>query len=208
MLEELREKVVSSAASGGRAPKEALVRLTVPYEARRTTAGRPPPSHDDVQRNEDPSAGGRSGNVSGHNPHVLLAVSSAQRALQPTPTGRKVKRKLGKRQEEILCIVGKGIERGAIAAKIWGLERRYRHGNLDVWMSKRKRREYERKYRQAQPLITQTLRALEKRGLVELVRHGKCVKEVHLTGEGRRIAQGLMETRKHADGRTSCGGSG
>jgi len=90
-----------------------------------------------------------------------------------------------------------GIERGEIAARIWGLERRYRHGDLDVYMNDWKRRQYECLYRQVQPLITQALQTLESRGMVRLVRHGRYVKFVHLTPEGLAVARGIIEKKKN-----------
>jgi hypothetical protein len=131
--------------------------------------------------------------------HVLSAMRSMQHAPQRTPAGQKVNLKLGARQKAILCIVGEGIERGEIAWRLWALERRYHHGNLDIWMSERKRREYERKYRRAQPVICKSLRRLCRLGFVELVKHGAYVKEVRLTLEGTKAVQGLLAERREPD---------
>ena len=122
-------------------------------------------------------------------PHEAAATSPERKS-----GGQKVNDPLGKRQKEILCIVGQGIERGEIAEKVFGLERRYRGWDGDLYMGEQRRRRYERRYRQVQPLISQMLKALERRGLVRLTRRRQYVKRVELTDVGRMALAEMAKT--------------
>ena len=92
----------------------------------------------------------------------------------------------------ILRNTGDGIERGDIVARFYGLEKLYCHFYVDPCFRPKERREYDCKYRYAQPRVTMTLKRLEKRGLVHLIRPGgKYVKRIRLTEEGKAVAEEL-----------------
>ncbi len=91
----------------------------------------------------------------------------------------------------ILQNTGDGIERGDIIAKYFGIERLYCGFYLDPCFRPKERRRHNRRYRYSQPRVTMTLKRLHQRGLVQLIRHGRYVKEVHLTTEGILMAQKL-----------------
>ena len=92
----------------------------------------------------------------------------------------------------LLNAVG-GIQRGEIAEKFYELERRYCGHYTDPCLRGKHKSDYEHQYRRAQPAISKALRRLEKRGLIRLVRHGRYVKEVHLTQKGSLLTQILHE---------------
>ncbi len=77
-----------------------------------------------------------------------------------------------------------GVERGELVQYVFGLERRYCGYYSDPCMPPREKREYERRYRRAQPVVSRCLRRLESKGLVHLIRHGRYVKAVALTSDG------------------------
>jgi hypothetical protein len=83
------------------------------------------------------------------------------------------------------------IDRGEIAAGFFGLERRYCGYFTDPCFSSKKRQEYEKEYRRAQPRITRTLKRLETLGLVHLTRQNSYVKQMRLTNKGKEAAAQL-----------------
>jgi len=91
----------------------------------------------------------------------------------------------------ILLHAGDGIEQGTVIERFYHLERRYCGYDADLCLRGKQKREYERRYRRAQPALSRALRRLQKRGLVNLVKHSSYVKEVFLTVEGKAIAQML-----------------
>lgn len=120
---------------------------------------------------------------------------------QPGCANRKVNRThLSSLMKFILANAGDGIERSELVASFFRLQRRYVGWYTDPCLAPRRKREHERRYRRAQPSITRTLKRLESRGLVQLLRHGKVVKEVRLTPEGKAIANALCRTDVNAQG--------
>ena len=113
------------------------------------------------------------------------------------PTAGKYKRQklnqkhLSPLMRFILVNVGDGIHRGEIIEKFYGLERRYIGWDTDPCFRPKKKENYERRYRRAQPALTRALGRLQKRGLVNLVKHSSYVKEIFLTVEGKAVAQTL-----------------
>jgi len=91
----------------------------------------------------------------------------------------------------ILLNAGSGFQRSEITERFYGLERRYFGYYVDNFLHGRQKINYERRYQRAQPAISKALRRLEKRGLVQLVRHGPYVKEIFLTEKGKFTAQTL-----------------
>jgi len=133
---------------------------------------------------------------------VLTSQSSCPPPAGDRPAGsiygyHKVNRKrLSSLMVEILLCIGDGIERGVLVKHVFGLERRYCGYFSDPCLRGKQKRDYEDRYRRAQPVVTRTLKRMEKRGLVQLIRHSKYVKQVSLTEEGRIVAR-----RLEADGR-------
>ena len=101
----------------------------------------------------------------------------------------------------ILLKADGGIQRGDIAEKFYGLERRYCGHYTDPCLRGKEKIRYDQQYRRAQPAISKTLRRLEKRGLVQLVRHGKYVKEVCLTEKGKLTTQKLNQVEINNQGK-------
>lgn len=94
----------------------------------------------------------------------------------------------------ILLSAGGGLPRGEITAKFYKLERRYLgRCYVDACLRGRQKKDYDRRYRRAQPAISKALRRLEQRGLVRLVRYGKHVKIVCLTEKGQAMAKELSQ---------------
>ena len=109
---------------------------------------------------------------------------------------QKVNRKrLSRLMSNILAHVDgdDGIERGELVASLYNVERRYCGHWTDPCMRPKELREYERRYRRAQPTITRALKKLESRGLVRLIRHQRYVKKVILTAHGRIEVNGSAE---------------
>ena len=92
---------------------------------------------------------------------------------------------------KILVNVGHGIERGELFSKLYKLERGYCGYYTDPCFSSCKKREYDKGYMKAQPVLTKCLLRLVKRGLVELQKHGKVVKYIRLTPTGQEVANVL-----------------
>jgi len=88
-----------------------------------------------------------------------------------------------------------GMERGQIVEGFAGLERRYCGYFTDPCFTKNEKRLFEAEYRRVQPVITKTLRRLEKLGLVHLTRRKRYVKTVHLTEKGKALAVALGDGR-------------
>ena len=110
---------------------------------------------------------------------------------------QKVKktRRLTELSRWILENVGDGIERGDITEKFFGLERRYCGSWIETCMSRRKQREYDREYRKKQPLVSYSLRRLERLGLVRPIRKRQYVKAVQLTDKGMALAQEFKDKK-------------
>jgi len=93
----------------------------------------------------------------------------------------------------ILLNAGQGIERANIVAKYFNIERLYCGFYVDPCFRPKERRRHNGIYRHSQPRVTMTLKRLEQRGLVRLIRHGKYVKEVCLTEKGKLTTQKLSQ---------------
>ena len=112
-------------------------------------------------------------------------------------TGTKCQRQKVKRNrfselsQWILLNIGDGMERGKIIEAYFKIERLYCGWYVDPCFTPKEKRNRDRKYMNAQPLITMTLKRLEQRGFVQLIRHGQYVKEIRLTTEGKAIAEKL-----------------
>jgi hypothetical protein len=91
----------------------------------------------------------------------------------------------------ILQNTGDGIERGEIVARFYKLPRLYCKFYVDPCFGPKQQREHDRKFRYAQPRVTMALKRLEKRGLIQLIRHGKYVKRICLTEKGKTISNEL-----------------
>jgi len=91
----------------------------------------------------------------------------------------------------ILQNTGDGIERGEIVARFYKLPRLYCKFYVDPCFGPKQQREHDRKFRYAQPRVTMALNRLEKRGLIQLIRHGKYVKRICLTENGKTISNEL-----------------
>lgn len=92
----------------------------------------------------------------------------------------------------ILLNADGGIQRGEIAERFYGLERRYSGYYTDPCLRGKQKSRYDRQCRRAQPAISKVLRRLEKRGLVRLIRRGRYVKEVCLIERGKAISNVLV----------------
>ena len=108
---------------------------------------------------------------------------------------QKVSRnRLSKLMRWILEHTGNGIDRGEIIARYYGLEQRYRGFYTDPCLRGKEQKEYERQYHLVQPVVSRTLRRLERRGLVQSMRHERYIKRIQLTAEGKIIAEELIRT--------------
>ena len=117
-------------------------------------------------------------------------------------------KRLSALQAWILGKAVEGIERGEIAEGYYGLERRYCGYHNEVCLSRRKEREYQRRYRRAQSAITRALSRLEECGLVTLIRHRRNVKRVVATEGGRRLALVLDASTAPSAGSSTVSGGG
>lgn len=105
--------------------------------------------------------------------------------------GQKVNHKhLSKLMRAILSHIDidESIERGELVERIFELPRRYCGYFVDPCMRPNEKRKYERRYKRAQPTITRSLNRLENHGLVRLMHHGRYVKRINLTPQGRALA--------------------
>lgn len=115
-----------------------------------------------------------------------------------TPLERKFKTRkvnntdhLSKLSRWILANAGDGIARADIVAMYFNIERLYCGFYLDPCYSPNERRRHRRRYRYSQPRGTMTLKRLEQRGLVHLVRRKQYVTKVELTDRGQAVAREL-----------------
>ena len=98
----------------------------------------------------------------------------------------------------VLENAGDRIERGKIVEVYAGLKRRYRGWYAYPCMGRKEAAEYQTRYRRFQPTLTRSLKRLELRGLVRLIRHGKYMKWVELTEQGRAVVC-LLRAEGQAD---------
>ena len=91
----------------------------------------------------------------------------------------------------ILLHTGDGIDRAEIVQKFYGLERLYRGWYVDPCFTAKEIFEHERLNRHAQPRVSMTLKRLEKRGFVRLIRRRRYVKKVLLTAQGKTVVEEL-----------------
>lgn len=91
----------------------------------------------------------------------------------------------------ILVNTGDGIKRGEIVERYFGIERLYCGFYVDACYSIREKRRRQRRCRHVQPQLSMTLKRMEQRGLVQLIRHQQYVKKVCLTTKGDILAQQL-----------------
>ena len=109
--------------------------------------------------------------------------------------GQKVNRnRLSMLMRWILEHTGDGIDRGQIVEGFYGLERRYCKWYTDPCFTPKKKCEYERRYRLVQPAVSRTLMRLESRELIQSTRHGRYIKRIQLTADGKIIAEELIRT--------------
>jgi hypothetical protein len=92
-----------------------------------------------------------------------------------------------------------GIERGQIAEGFFGLSRFYRGFYVDPCLTRNQRRDRDRVYRRAQPLISKTLKRLEAAGLIELIRCNHYTKLIRLMARGVELANELNNTAPITD---------
>jgi len=107
----------------------------------------------------------------------------------------KVNNRLSKLARWILCNTGDGIKRGEIVARFYGLQRLYCNFYVDPCFRPKEHRDHNCRSRYAQPRVTMTLKRLERRNLVQLIRHGKYAKEIRLTEMGKTVAEELNRTK-------------
>ena len=88
------------------------------------------------------------------------------------------------------------IERGELVAAHYDVGgRRYCGFYVDPCYTKPQNRKYNRCYKRAQPAITRCLKKLESRGLVNLLRHGRYIKKIKITAEGKMLIEGLVRRK-------------
>ncbi len=110
-------------------------------------------------------------------------------------------------QERILAHADSGLERGEIAQGEYELERRYRGFYTDPYMSRAGKKSHEVRYRRCQPAITKSLRRLETRGLIKLIRKGPYVKALELTDSGRKLVQEIGGIHERARESSAAAGA-
>jgi hypothetical protein len=93
----------------------------------------------------------------------------------------------------IVINAGDGIDRGEIVSQYFHLERRYCGFFTDPCMKGKEKRDYETRYRRVQPALSRSLLRLQQRGLVELIRHRRYVKEIRLTAMGKQLRDDLLK---------------
>jgi hypothetical protein len=109
--------------------------------------------------------------------------------------GQKVNQKhLSALMKFILVKTGNGADRGEIFSTYYRLERRYCGYYTDPCLRGRYLQEYERLYRDKQPVFSKALKRLEERGLVSLIKHGNYIKRIQLTPDGQCAATELEKT--------------
>lgn len=101
------------------------------------------------------------------------------------------RRQLSRLMRFILVHADNGIDRAEIVARFYQIPKRYCGYYTDPCWSAKRKREYERQYRRAQPTVTRTLKRIERRRLIELVRRGKYVKQIRLTAAGKLLVKTL-----------------
>lgn len=90
----------------------------------------------------------------------------------------------------------KCVERGELVAVLYDIGgRRYCGYYVDPCFSKTESRKYNQCYKRAQPAITRCLKKLEGRGLVNLLRHGRYIKKIKITAEGKMLIEGLVRRK-------------
>jgi len=145
-----------------------------------------------------PDTMGRAGIFQSSDDSEVLAPTSPGRVAPEQGQGARKLSRLSKLQRWILHHAGEGMERSRIAEGYFGLQRRYVGWYTDPYMSRNVKKKYEARYRRRQPAITKSLLRLEDRGLVKLVRHGRCVKAVELTDVGRNLLAQIAENNGRA----------
>lgn len=93
----------------------------------------------------------------------------------------------------ILVNAGDGIKRGEIVERYFGIERLYCGFYVDACYSIREKRRRQRRCRHVQPQLSMTLKRMEQRGLVQLIRPRRYVKKIYLTSAGKTLAEQLMD---------------
>jgi len=111
--------------------------------------------------------------------------------LATTKVNAKGLNRLSKLVKWILANAGDGIRRGEIVEGYFGIERLYCGFYVDPCYSIRAKRHRQRRCRRVHPQLSMTLKRMEKRGLVQLIRHGQYVKSVCLTTRGKVLAKHL-----------------
>lgn len=97
----------------------------------------------------------------------------------------------------ILLNIGDGIDRADIVARYFNIGRLYCGYYVDPCFSPKERCRHSRRYRYSQPRVTMTLKRLERRGLVRLIRRKQYVKKVQLTDKGKAIARELKSSEHY-----------
>ena len=109
--------------------------------------------------------------------------------------GQKVSRnRLSNLMKFILVNVGDGADRGEIFSHYYGLSRRYCSFYTDPCLRGKEHRDYEKLYCKKQPVFSKALKRLAEKGLIQLIRHGRYVKEIQLTQEGSLLTNELTKT--------------
>lgn len=107
--------------------------------------------------------------------------------------GGKVSRNhLSELMKWILLNAGDGIDRGTVIERFYRLERRYCGYDANLCLRGKQKRDYERRYRRAQPVVTRSINRLAKRGLVNPIKPGSYVKLISLTEKGKAVAESLL----------------
>lgn len=100
-------------------------------------------------------------------------------------------RRLSELAKWILVNTSDGIKRDEIVEGYFGIERLYCGFYVDPCYSIREKRRRQRRCRRVQPQLSMTLKRMENRGFVQLIRQQQYVKKVCLTTKGEILAQQL-----------------
>ncbi len=88
------------------------------------------------------------------------------------------------------------VDRGELVVAHYDVGgRRYCGFYVDPCYTKPQNRKYNRCYKRAQPAITRCSKKLEGRGLVNLLRHGRYIKKIKITAEGKMLIEGLVRRK-------------
>jgi len=128
--------------------------------------------------------------------NVRNTGTSEDKPLETKYSGQKVNHNhLSPLMKFVLLNAADGFERGELVEKFYRLERRYCGYDADLCLRGKQKRDYECRYRRSQPVVSRTLKRLEKRGLVNLIKRRNYIKKICLTQKGIIVAGQLHKTQ-------------